>query len=172
MIAPQFGFKANKKKSGLLTIELKERLCEAQNHRCCFCGNLFEYGQTLLNFRDVWPKVYRGVCIDVSNGKKRQPTFEHIFPKILGGSDEEENIAISCDECNGKRGESLALTIDEFPGSKTMSNKTRLANAGSFLKTVEDMLYTLPEHSHLRKKLVRRLFDEATWLHAALKKRL
>lgn len=30
-------------------------------------------------------------------------TFDHLIPQSLGGSDEEENLALACHRCNGRR---------------------------------------------------------------------
>jgi 5-methylcytosine-specific restriction endonuclease McrA len=64
-----------------LGILLKERLSEAQNHRCCYCGI-----RTL-------EQIVRGQ-------RDRQATFEHIIPVWLGGSDHPDNLAIACSACN------------------------------------------------------------------------
>lgn len=149
----------------VLGIDLKDRLSEAQNHRCCFCGYRFEYSRHELNFKDVWPMIYRGVHLDISVGKKRYPTFEHIVPRIFGGTNDEENLAISCNDCNNKRGRSTSLTLDEIS-----SDKEKLKNIGDFLKIIEDLLYDLATDKHLRKKTVSKLYNDATWMHEKLKK--
>lgn len=60
---------------------LKARLMEQQNHRCCHCG--------------------KRMSID---NEKDYPTFEHILPVSRGGSSRVENLAISCFACNHRRG--------------------------------------------------------------------
>lgn len=62
------------------TPENRDRLAEAQNWRCCYCG----------------------VCMAAPDG--RRATFEHVLPRSLGGSDLIGNLAISCHDCNNKRG--------------------------------------------------------------------
>jgi len=64
-----------------LTLETKERLCEAQNHRCAICGKRM-----------------------AANGRRRDyPTLEHVMPISRGGSRSIENIVITCAGCNGDR---------------------------------------------------------------------
>jgi len=60
--------------------ELFHRLCEAQNHRCPFCG--------------------------VRMTEKKSPTwatFEHAQPLWRGGQDHPDNLVISCYRCNSER---------------------------------------------------------------------
>jgi 5-methylcytosine-specific restriction endonuclease McrA len=65
----------------VLTPALRNRLAEAQNWRCCYCGiRMMGEGQD----HDA-------------------PTFEHIIPRALGGKDEEGNVAIACHDCNSER---------------------------------------------------------------------
>ena len=61
---------------------LKDRLCEAQNWRCCYCGVKMEDGGT-------------------------KPTFEHVIPRSKGGAHEESNLVIACRDCNMKRGNEM-----------------------------------------------------------------
>lgn len=55
---------------------------EAQNWHCCFCGC-----ETTLE-----------------PNRKHSVTLEHVTPKAEGGQDVWENSAMSCDNCNNKRG--------------------------------------------------------------------
>ena len=65
------------------------RLSEAQNWKCCFCG-----------------------CDTTDERKKKHSsTIEHVKPKSLGGSNEWDNLAMSCDRCNNKRGN---MPAEEF----------------------------------------------------------
>jgi 5-methylcytosine-specific restriction endonuclease McrA len=61
---------------------LRDRLAEAQNWRCCYCGGRMD-----------------GTATDPD-----APTFEHVVPRSAGGGDEEGNLAIACRECNMARG--------------------------------------------------------------------
>jgi HNH endonuclease len=63
-------------------IVLRTRLSEAQNHRCCWCGERF--------------------C-DAPN-RPQSPTLEHVQPLSLQGSDTPDNLAVACARCNRKRG--------------------------------------------------------------------
>lgn len=58
----------------------KERLCEAQNHRCCYCGLRM-----------------------VAGDHDSYPTLEHVTPLSSGGADELANIVIACRGCNEER---------------------------------------------------------------------
>ena len=63
------------------TLDIKERLSEAQNHRCCWCGKRME-----------------------ANGRREDyPTIEHIHPLYQGGADAIDNVAIACRGCNEGR---------------------------------------------------------------------
>lgn len=65
-----------------LTPELRNRMAEAQNWRCCYCGCRMEG----------------------SGHEPNAPSFEHITPTVLGGTDDDDNIAIACRDCNERRG--------------------------------------------------------------------
>jgi 5-methylcytosine-specific restriction endonuclease McrA len=57
-------------------------MAEAQNWRCCYCG-------------------YR---MEGSGSESNAPSFEHVTPIVLGGMDDDDNIAIACRGCNERRG--------------------------------------------------------------------
>lgn len=64
-----------------LTRKLRDRLAEAQNWRCCHCGKKMEgFGNAL-----------------------DAPTFDRIISRQHGGTDDIDNIAIACLECNTGR---------------------------------------------------------------------
>lgn len=63
-------------------IYMRCRLGEAQNWRCCWCGER---------------------CRPES-GHKDSATIEHVTPRSLGGSDDWENLAMACASCNHRRG--------------------------------------------------------------------
>jgi 5-methylcytosine-specific restriction endonuclease McrA len=65
---------------------LRDRLSEAQNHRCCWCGKRMDE---------------TGPC----DGR---PTFEHVTPLSRGGEDTPANLAIACMRCNNDRGDGEA----------------------------------------------------------------
>lgn len=58
--------------------EIRARLAEAQNWRCCYCF----------------------VCMSTDGGRPDSATIEHIIPRSRGGGDEEDNLAVACLECN------------------------------------------------------------------------
>jgi 5-methylcytosine-specific restriction endonuclease McrA len=66
-------------------LSVRDRLAEAQNHRCCICGVRL----------DEAPK-----------GEPLGPwtaTFEHIIELQDGGADDESNLAVSHNRCNNRR---------------------------------------------------------------------
>ena len=60
----------------------RERLSAEQNHRCCHCG--------------------KRMSADASDRDDR-PSFEHILPRVAGGSDRPCNLAVACRRCNVDR---------------------------------------------------------------------
>jgi hypothetical protein len=70
-------------------VYLRNRLAEAQNWKCCWCG-----------------------CETVPESSKRNSaTIEHVIPRSKGGSNDPENLAMSCARCNQHRG---TIDADEF----------------------------------------------------------
>lgn len=68
---------------------LRVRLSEAQNWKCCWCG-----------------------CQTIEDPKKaNSATIEHVIPKARGGTDDWDNLAMSCQRCNTKR---AIAGVDEF----------------------------------------------------------
>lgn len=68
---------------------LRCRLAEAQNWKCCWCG-----------------------CQTVDEPQKaNSATIEHVIPKARGGTDDWDNLAMSCQRCNTKR---AIAGVDEF----------------------------------------------------------
>ena len=76
------GFPVFITKSVYKKVYTRTRLAEAQNWRCCWCG--------------------QGVIPEPN--KKNSATIEHIIPKSQGGSDDMSNLAVACSSCNNKRG--------------------------------------------------------------------
>ena len=62
----------------------RNKLAEAQNWRCCYCG-------VPMNQED----------------KSTRATIEHIIPRGLGGLDQIENYVVACRACNEARGNSI-----------------------------------------------------------------
>ena len=60
----------------------RQRLSEAQNHRCCYCGD---------------------VMADWDVPCDQQATIEHVTRKVEGGTDDWENLAAACRLCNNTR---------------------------------------------------------------------
>lgn len=68
-----------------VSVETRERLAEAQNWRCCYCGvRMWRYGDA-----------------------DAVATTEHIIPRCFGGPDEEWNLVVACSSCNFTRGSDI-----------------------------------------------------------------
>lgn len=63
-------------------VYIRNRLAEAQNWHCCWCG----------------------VLTVPHPDQKNSATIEHVTPRSKGGADHPDNYAMSCSECNKKRG--------------------------------------------------------------------
>ena len=83
--------------------ELRSRLSEAQNHRCCWC---------------------QGDMVEWHVNTRLRPTFEHIIPLFDGGADNLDNIAISHAACNDSRHRKLS---HEFKARDLVSRHRRLS---------------------------------------------
>lgn len=70
-------------------IYARTRAAESQNWRCCFCGV---------------------ACVEEPD-KRNSATLEHVTPKAFGGTDTQDNFAMSCNACNNKRGTTDALVF-------------------------------------------------------------
>lgn len=82
---------------GDLTPELRDRMAEAQNWRCPYCGERMDGGP----------------------GEPREPSFERIIPTKHGGADVPENVIIACRECNMRRGD--RMSVDHITAIKSLS---------------------------------------------------
>lgn len=69
---------------------LRARLAEAQNWRCCYCGE---------------------VC-DSEEPDWKPATFEHVVELSKGGADNWDNLVMACYDCNDERGNKM--TAEEF----------------------------------------------------------
>lgn len=88
-IYPDNGFQAKLAYLTAKKVYIRNRLAEAQNWRCCWCG-----------------------CHTVpENGKANSATIEHVIPRSKGGSNDPSNYAMSCNTCNQAR---RNLDADEF----------------------------------------------------------
>lgn len=65
---------------------MKQHLSEAQNHRCCYCHELFS--------DDRESPLYA--------------TWEHVIPRSHGGTDALSNFVLACYTCNNTRGSSYS----------------------------------------------------------------
>lgn len=80
---------------------MRTRLAESQNWRCCWCGR---HTSIFRNRRD-------------------SATIEHVTPKSEGGTDDWENLAMSCARCNSTRGSQSSETF--VPPTKNQKKKKR-----------------------------------------------
>jgi 5-methylcytosine-specific restriction endonuclease McrA len=68
--------------------ELKEKLAEAQNHRCCLCGGAL----------GVVP-----ADAEVRTPSRWSASLEHVVPFSQGGADDETNLVVTHQACNEAR---------------------------------------------------------------------
>ena len=66
---------------------LRTKLSESQNHRCCYCGV------------KMWHKA-----LGETGNKFNLATLEHLTCQKFSGEDSEENCVVACAWCNSKRG--------------------------------------------------------------------
>lgn len=66
---------------------LRWQLSEAQNHRCCYCGD----------HMDVEPKFKNG------GSSTKMATLEHVVARNAGGSTTWDNTVAACSDCNNQR---------------------------------------------------------------------
>lgn len=81
--------------------EKRDRLSEAQNHRCCYCGERFADGS-------------------------KAATLEHVRARANGGSNAYANLVVACLRCNGLRGSMNAYQFAE----RRLWERETLAEAG------------------------------------------
>lgn len=77
--------------------ELRNKLCEAQNWRCCYCGG------TMANYHEETQS---------DDAPIKFPTIEHVIPLSWGGDNCWENLVGACYDCNDERGNKY--TAEEF----------------------------------------------------------
>lgn len=80
---------------------VRTRLAEAQNWRCCWCGR----------------------HVSIFRGRRDSATIEHVLPKSQGGTDDWENLAMSCARCNSDRGSQDMETF--VPSAKNKKKRKR-----------------------------------------------
>lgn len=73
-------------------VYIRNRLAEAQNWHCCWCG----------------------VLTVPEPNQKNSATIEHVTPRCQGGEDHPDNYAMSCYNCNIKRGTKAADLFQEI----------------------------------------------------------
>lgn len=74
------------------------------------------------DIRERMRSVYGDVCRSCDQvmrfgkgGKGCHATLDHIVPRSLGGSDEEDNLQLLCNECNVKKGNKIEPRVDGGP---------------------------------------------------------
>lgn len=71
---------------------LRHRLAEAQNWRCCYCGDpMHPY-----------------------DGTKKSASIDHVIPQSKGGGDNWFNLVAACLDCNLKKGDSDGFLFFEL----------------------------------------------------------
>lgn len=97
---PGNGFQAKLAYLTAKKVYLRNRLAEAQNWRCCWCGC------------DTIPE----------KGRANSATIEHVTPRSKGGTDHPDNLAMSCNGCNQRRRDIDAEEfMDMLSGGQTIS---------------------------------------------------
>lgn len=92
---PENGFQAKLAYRAAQKVYIRNRLAEAQNWRCCWCA---------------------GITVPES-GQHDSATIEHVIPRCEGGADHPDNYAMSCSDCNRKRGtKSVELFMEILEG--------------------------------------------------------
>lgn len=84
-------------------IYIRCRLAEAQNWKCCWCGE---------------------PCRPEANHPD-SATIEHVQPRSFGGADDWENYAMACATCNHKRG---TLSVEDFMAGKIPAPSRKESN--------------------------------------------
>ncbi len=93
------GFQAKLAYKVAKNVYIRNRLAEAQNWRCCWCTKL------------TVPEPNR----------KDSATIEHVTPRCEGGADDPDNLAMSCYDCNNKRGTTPAeLFLEVMEGRRVV----------------------------------------------------
>ena len=91
-VYPDDKFKAKLAYHAAKNVYVRNRLAEAQNWHCCWCG-----------------------CETIpESGKDYSATIEHVIPRSKGGSDDQDNLAMSCHKCNKERDTIDALEFMMF----------------------------------------------------------
>jgi len=111
-------------------VYIRCRLAEAQNWRCCWCG------------------CHTTPLRDAANSA----TTEHIIPRSLGGSDDSENLAMSCNRCNNARGNA---SVEDFINKKPRQCNT--AEEGITRKEIRDAA------NHRRHMKRGEIFEKNGW---------
>jgi 5-methylcytosine-specific restriction endonuclease McrA len=100
---PAGAIKISKTGRWIWHLDIKDRLSEAQNHRCCYCGCRMAE-RNLIGYADE--RLY------AHNYRDNYPTFEHVIPLSLGGEDILDNIVIACLKCNVERSYNYCKKIE------------------------------------------------------------
>ena len=89
------------------------QLSEAQNNRCCYCG------------QQTWhPEIIDGG--DVPHSRRRRATLEHVVAQNHGGGEGKHNLVMACSQCNGARGDK---PIAHFIGQITCNREVPISKA-------------------------------------------
>jgi CRISPR/Cas system Type II protein with McrA/HNH and RuvC-like nuclease domain len=113
---------------------LRERLCEAQNHRCAYCGVKF------------------GAEFKHWTANLTQATIDHVIPRSREGTDAWENLVAACKRCNEKRKDEDAFLFFERKG--WLSNRDR--KLGTWLDRAIRKTEPLPWWKARERKMGRR----------------
>jgi 5-methylcytosine-specific restriction endonuclease McrA len=82
--------------------KLRRKLCEAQNHRCAYCGD---------RVIQVWEvrQIYKNYKSPSKHPKLA--TLDHVIPKTHGGKADYGNSVVACKSCNEAKS---SMDVDLF----------------------------------------------------------
>jgi hypothetical protein len=104
---PENGMRAKLAYLSAKKVYIRNRLAEAQNWRCCWCTTL------------TVPEPNR----------KNSATIEHVTPRCEGGADHPDNYAMSCSDCNNKRGtKPIELFMEIMEGRRVEYHTVQISN--------------------------------------------
>lgn len=89
------------------------RLCEGQNHRCCYCGvrMIFRDERPTRRRLQKWDRFFY-LSPEKANRRRydgwRMATRDHFVAECFGGGNDDNNIIIACNWCNNYRGNAPA----------------------------------------------------------------
>jgi len=66
-------------------------------------------------YGDICPSCHRKMRFGEDEEKGLHATIDHVIPRTLGVSDEEDNLQLLCNECNFEKGDKVEPRVDGGP---------------------------------------------------------